>query len=273
MGRKEKPMLQLQVLGEMNVDDMFRCDVSGCLAQNDNGVMVVQKLNQAINDGLKAISSDATVAPSNVFGPGSLQQIGMIIKTALPYLPTTTLDYTDYAAAANYYDNPSTITPALVKRYLGHPEEIIARLQVATAAYTAGKAKEAANRSFWSKYKWYIIGGAGALAAGGVGYWVMRGRKPGRSADLGAVRKVRQWRRNPCGRVPCGTRVRVSEGSGISSRWIGTVVPRSEVKTDHRGVPMIGRGHYSPIDWSEQVAIRFDNGELDTMYINRLDAE
>jgi hypothetical protein len=69
-----------------------------------------------------------------------------------------------------------------------------------------------------------------------------------------------------------GTRVRVSEGSGLASGKTGTVINPREIQTDGRGIPKID-GHYKPVNYREQSAIRYDNGQVDTMYNNRLRPE
>lgn len=70
-------------------------------------------------------------------------------------------------------------------------------------------------------------------------------------------------------RILPGMRVMICEGSGLDSGKVGKVMFPSELKRDARGVPQLP-GHYSPIDWSREAAIRLDNGMVTTMYINRL---
>ncbi len=68
-----------------------------------------------------------------------------------------------------------------------------------------------------------------------------------------------------------GMRVKIAGGSGIDSDEEGVIVPRTEVKTDGAGVPSNSvQGHYKPVDWSREVAIRLDNGGLITMFKNRV---
>ena len=55
---------------------------------------------------------------------------------------------------------------------------------------------------------------------------------------------------------PVGTRVKVSDGSGLDSNKVGTVVDRSVIKTDERGVPDI-QGHYKPVDWSKETVVQY----------------
>jgi hypothetical protein len=68
----------------------------------------------------------------------------------------------------------------------------------------------------------------------------------------------------------CGTNVKVCEGSGCDSGEIGVIIHRSEVKCDHNGIPNIGGGHYSTVDWRKESAIRYKNGRIGTMFNNRL---
>lgn len=70
-------------------------------------------------------------------------------------------------------------------------------------------------------------------------------------------------------RILPGMRVKVAEGSGGWSHKTGRVIFPSEVRKRPDGVPMIP-GHYQPVDWKEQVAIRYDDGTIDTMYRERL---
>jgi hypothetical protein len=67
-----------------------------------------------------------------------------------------------------------------------------------------------------------------------------------------------------------GTRVKVSDGSGIDSGKEGIIVERSRVRTDGRGVPTNIIGAYKPVDWSRDVAVQLDNGSIITMPKNRL---
>lgn len=71
-------------------------------------------------------------------------------------------------------------------------------------------------------------------------------------------------------RFKVGDRVSVTHGSGVDSGKAGTVVNPREVKTDGRLVPTNIRGAYKPVDWKREVAVRLDNGELITMFKNRL---
>jgi hypothetical protein len=75
-------------------------------------------------------------------------------------------------------------------------------------------------------------------------------------------------------RLKPGDHVRVAEGSGLDSGRIGVVVDQrefqTEVGTNERMVPNIP-GHYKPVDWAREVAIRYDDdGSLQTVFKNRL---
>ena len=65
-------------------------------------------------------------------------------------------------------------------------------------------------------------------------------------------------------------RVVVTHGSGTTSGKTGTVVSPREVKTDGRGIPTNVQGAYHQVDWNAEVAVRMDDGELITMYKERL---
>ena len=67
-----------------------------------------------------------------------------------------------------------------------------------------------------------------------------------------------------------GKRVSIRYGSGTLSGKSGTIVNPREVKTDGKGVPTNVAGAYKPVDWSSEVAIRLDGGELVTMYKERV---
>ena len=67
-----------------------------------------------------------------------------------------------------------------------------------------------------------------------------------------------------------GIKARISGGSGIDSDKIITIVDRSLVKTDGRGIPTNVSGAYKPVDWSREVAIQYEDGSIGTMFKNRL---
>lgn len=67
-----------------------------------------------------------------------------------------------------------------------------------------------------------------------------------------------------------GQKVKVSAGSGVASNKIATVVDRREITTDGRGIPKNVEGAYKPVDWNKEIAIKYENGEYDTMFKNRL---
>jgi len=67
-----------------------------------------------------------------------------------------------------------------------------------------------------------------------------------------------------------GTKVKISNGSGIDSGKTGTLVDNKLVKLNGRGIPELP-GHYKPIDWKQEYAIKLDGkGELITMFKNRV---
>lgn len=67
-----------------------------------------------------------------------------------------------------------------------------------------------------------------------------------------------------------GDRVQISFGSGLDSNKIGTVVNRNTVRTDNNMVPKNISGAYKPVNWNFEVAVQLDDGELITMFKNRL---
>lgn len=74
---------------------------------------------------------------------------------------------------------------------------------------------------------------------------------------------------NPLNLKP-GSRVKVTQGSGLDSNKEGIVIPPNMVKTNDRGVPINVNGAYKPVDWKREVAIKLDDGEIITMFKNRL---
>ena len=66
-----------------------------------------------------------------------------------------------------------------------------------------------------------------------------------------------------------GTRVKVCGGSGLVSEKCGTVIDRREIPMRGDGIPNL-IGYYYWVDWNKEVAIRYDSGELRTMFKDRL---
>ncbi len=64
-----------------------------------------------------------------------------------------------------------------------------------------------------------------------------------------------------------GTKIKLSDTAGMDKGKTGVIVSPREIKTDGRGVPKI-QGHYKPVDWKKEYAIKLDNGEYTTMYKN-----
>ena len=67
-----------------------------------------------------------------------------------------------------------------------------------------------------------------------------------------------------------GDKVQVTICSGLCSEKIGRIVPRNSVKTNGRGIATNIHGHYKPVNWSKEVAVLLDDGELITMFKSRL---
>jgi hypothetical protein len=68
-----------------------------------------------------------------------------------------------------------------------------------------------------------------------------------------------------------GSKYKISGGSGLLSGKIVTIIDSKEIKTDGRGVPTNTYiNHYKPVDWPKEVAIKFEDGKIDTMFKNRL---
>jgi len=69
---------------------------------------------------------------------------------------------------------------------------------------------------------------------------------------------------------PEGSRVKVAINSGLNSDKTGVIVGQRYVKTDGRGTPTNIPGAYKPVDWNVESAVMLDNGQLITMFNDRL---
>ncbi|MFA5300661.1 MAG: DUF3008 family protein, partial [Lutibacter sp.] len=67
-----------------------------------------------------------------------------------------------------------------------------------------------------------------------------------------------------------GQKIKIADLSGVDSNKTGTIVSPKEVKTNGQGVPTNIQGAYKPVDWNKEAAVRLDDGELITMFKNRL---
>lgn len=92
---------------------------------------------------------------------------------------------------------------------------------------------------------------------------------PGILAILTAEDRPHKRTKTP--RLEVGDRVRVVAWSGIDAGRAGVVVNPSTIPTDGRGIPTIGEGHYKPVDYRRECAVREDSGRLFTMFRNRLE--
>jgi len=61
--------------------------------------------------------------------------------------------------------------------------------------------------------------------------------------------------------VKVGDRVTIKRNSGPDSDKSGTVVAKKDLKTQNG---------YRPIDWTKEVAVQLDEGDIITMFKNRL---
>jgi hypothetical protein len=68
-----------------------------------------------------------------------------------------------------------------------------------------------------------------------------------------------------------GTKIKISDLSGALSNKTGVIVDTKEIELDGKGVPKLS-GHYKPIDWAKEYAIKLDNtGEYVTMFKDRVE--
>jgi hypothetical protein len=73
--------------------------------------------------------------------------------------------------------------------------------------------------------------------------------------------------------IRIGSRVRISDLSGIYSGREATVIEHSQIPMKQTGgglIPDVGKGHYFPVDWRKEAAIQFDDGTKHTMFYERL---
>lgn len=87
----------------------------------------------------------------------------------------------------------------------------------------------------------------------------------------GEKAQFKEYVDNVVGRFKTGDKVVITEGSGVDSGKSGIVVDRSEVKTSGNLVPTNVKGAYKPVDWSREIAIKLENGDLITMTRNRVE--
>lgn len=67
-----------------------------------------------------------------------------------------------------------------------------------------------------------------------------------------------------------GTRIKISEGSGIDSGKHGVIIDKRSIITRNDGIPIL-EGHYKPVNWRKESAVLLDNGRIITMFNNRLE--
>lgn len=72
--------------------------------------------------------------------------------------------------------------------------------------------------------------------------------------------------------IQIGKKYKISDGSGIDSNKIVTVVPNIKIKLNSNGIPTNVEGAYSRPNWSKEVAIQYENGEYGIMFKNRLNS-
>ena len=66
-----------------------------------------------------------------------------------------------------------------------------------------------------------------------------------------------------------GQRVRVADCSGIDSNKEGVIISPSRIRINGRGVPELP-GHFKPADWKRERAVQLDDGNIITMFVDRL---
>lgn len=72
------------------------------------------------------------------------------------------------------------------------------------------------------------------------------------------------------GRIVLGDKIKVSEGSGLASGKIATIVDRTAIKLDGRGIPKNVEGAYRQPNWNKEFAIKYEDGTYDIIPKNRV---
>ena len=70
-------------------------------------------------------------------------------------------------------------------------------------------------------------------------------------------------------RLRVGDLVQVAPGCGLESNKVGRIIPPGKVPMKSTGggmIPNIGQGHYRPVDWKKEVAIRLTEDGIITMF-------
>jgi len=117
---------------------------------------------------------------------------------------------------------------------------------------------------------WNLIDGKNIIASGES---VFRTADDAKMAAEEYIESTMEMEIEPESEEMTESKVQIMNGSGVDSGKKGTLMTKQEfnkqVKTDGRGVPKL-TGHYKPVDWNKEVAIKLDNGEIITMFKNRV---
>ena len=171
-------------LGEAAVEaPVWNCTAAGCTAQNAVAAKIVNDLHNAINGAARLAGNPARIAPSNTFGPGSVQLLAAVFRQALPLIPQTRSDRDDMVGISVLYSAPEKITSDMIQGMLDGYADLIGMINGTMDAFTKAQAsKTEQKQSVWRKY-WYAFAGAGAVAVGGIAY-----------VAVGAARRRKQER-------------------------------------------------------------------------------
>jgi hypothetical protein len=72
-------------------------------------------------------------------------------------------------------------------------------------------------------------------------------------------------------KLDVGTKVKIADLSGVYSNREGTIVDKTKIKTDGKGIPTnVDNNPYKPVDWSKESAVEFKDGKLITMFNERI---
>lgn len=142
----------------------WSCSGTTCRAQNAATQATLDRLVNLINSGLKQIGDSALLAKSDTIGPGTFQAVAKLVKSALPRIPASDANLEKYKFIAALADDPSRIDLEMVGELgeadmYGFIERVITFLPQK------------------NQLKWWLIGGAGAVALGGVTFALVRKRR------------------------------------------------------------------------------------------------
>lgn len=155
----------------------FACEEGRCLAQNDAAVEFVRAVNDVLNKGSSLANIGVALPPSTVFGPATVHLLARVMKAASPFAKD--LSAREFEQLLSFADHPEAITPTIVEGMFHR--DILKAAQYAVMILAENQSKlpkpvPEPTKSFFSKNKWYIVGGASVLVVG-VGAFLVAKKK------------------------------------------------------------------------------------------------